>query len=196
MGQKPPAFQFYAKDWRSSPTVKKMNPKERGLYIDILALAWDSDEPGTITMSVAQICRELRVFSATLRRLLADFPTTLRQEGDKFVQPKLREQWLKYKEISEKRQQAGSKSSAIAQQKHHSAFASAFASSQSKDNPGLQHSNSYFQDKKQEQAHREAMAGAGPSDVKNLGGFKVFTCASCGLEYRSKQRHQRECRAS
>jgi hypothetical protein len=118
---KPPAFQFYAKDWRSSPNVQRMTRDQRGLYIDLLALAWDSDEPGTIAMTIPQICRELRVYSATLRRLLAEFPGTWRRVGGKLVQPKLESQWHKYKEISAKR-------SASAQQMHMQKGGSASAS--------------------------------------------------------------------
>lgn len=127
MAQKPPAFQFYAKDWRSSPTVQSMNHEQRGIYIDILALAWDSETPGIITMSERQICHELRIFSASFRRLLAKFPATLRKVDGKFVQPKLAEQWTKYCALSEKRKQAASKCSANAQQAEGSAFAVASA---------------------------------------------------------------------
>jgi len=41
---------------------------------------------------------------------------------------------------------------------------------------------------------RETQAGMGPSDTRNLGGFKVFTCEKCGDQYRSKERHGRECK--
>lgn len=108
-----------------------MTREQRGLFIDLMALAWDSEEPGMISMNVSQICRELGVFSATLRRFLRDFPSTWRREGGKLVQPKLREQWVKYQEISTKR-------SAIAKQMHVQkggsafAFASATAPAQSK----------------------------------------------------------------
>src|SRR5271155_1931542 len=116
LANKPPAFQFYAKDWRSSPNVRMMTREERGLYIDLLALAWDSEEPGTIAMTIPQICRELRVYSASLRKFLAKNSASWQQVNGKLIQPKLSLQWDKYKEISEKRQQAGSKSSANAQQ--------------------------------------------------------------------------------
>src|ERR1700691_2018023 len=153
LANRPPAFQFYAKDWRSSSTVSRMTHEQRGIYISIMALAWDSEEPGTINMTEAQLCRELRIFSATLRRLLADFPTTLRKVDGKFVQTKLAEQWAKYKEISEKRSQAASKCSANAQQTTPSAFAvaSASASAQSKDRPGSSHTDFYFRNRKQEE---------------------------------------------
>ena len=41
---KPPAFQFYAKDWLSSPRVQLMTPSQRGAYIQLLAYCWDSGD--------------------------------------------------------------------------------------------------------------------------------------------------------
>lgn len=43
---RPPAFQFYAKDWISSSAVTSMTPSQCGYYINLLARAWDSDRPG------------------------------------------------------------------------------------------------------------------------------------------------------
>lgn len=48
MANKPPAFQFYAKDWLSSKPVRRMTPEQRGYYIQLIAEAWDLDEPGTL----------------------------------------------------------------------------------------------------------------------------------------------------
>ena len=47
MGRKPkekaPSFQFYPKDWLSSPAVIMMTPAQRGGYIQLLCLSWVSD---------------------------------------------------------------------------------------------------------------------------------------------------------
>ena len=48
MAQKPPAFQFYAKDWLSSKTILKASAKQCGWFINLLAHCWDSDQPGTL----------------------------------------------------------------------------------------------------------------------------------------------------
>lgn len=48
MKNKPPAFQFYAKDWLTSKAVLAMTPSQRGYYINLLAHAWDSDRPGLL----------------------------------------------------------------------------------------------------------------------------------------------------
>jgi uncharacterized protein YdaU (DUF1376 family) len=44
--QKPPAFQFYAKDWLTSKAVISMSAVQRGYYIHLLAHSWDSPRPG------------------------------------------------------------------------------------------------------------------------------------------------------
>ena len=193
---KPPAFQFYAKDWRSSPTVRSMTLEEEGLYIRMCALAWDSEEPGVITLSERELCRQLRIYSGSLRRFLAKFSSSWHRVGANLVQSKLHLQFLKYKEISEKRSQAASKSSANAQQKGMSAFAvaSASASAQSKDNPALSHTQFYRRNPKEEERLREVAYGSGPSDVTPLGGFKVLSCEACGEKFTSRQRHARECK--
>lgn len=41
--RKPPAFQFYAKDWLSSMTVRAMEWAAKGLYIELLAYDWDNE---------------------------------------------------------------------------------------------------------------------------------------------------------
>ena len=45
---RPPAFQFYAKDWISSKKVRMLSPLQRGYYIQLLAEAWDSTPIGTL----------------------------------------------------------------------------------------------------------------------------------------------------
>ena len=48
MTSKPPYFKFFAKDWRSSPTVCRMRLSDRGILITLMALAWDSEDPGSM----------------------------------------------------------------------------------------------------------------------------------------------------
>lgn len=40
---KPPAFQFYVKDWLSDINVRCMTPEERGGYIELLAIEWNEN---------------------------------------------------------------------------------------------------------------------------------------------------------
>lgn len=40
---KPPAFQFYASDFRAAPEVMAMSFEERGVYVWLLTVAWDEE---------------------------------------------------------------------------------------------------------------------------------------------------------
>jgi hypothetical protein len=130
---KPPAFQFYAKDWRSSSTVKLMNYHQRGLYIDMLAAAWDSDEPGSLPLPLEIAARSVGCDVRSLRDLLSKFPRCFVQVGSHLVNDKLVEQARKYQEISKKRTSAANlrhhaNASSQNMQVDHSAFAVASAS--------------------------------------------------------------------
>lgn len=74
MAQKPPAFQFYVKDWRSSATVRRMNFHQRGLYIEMLAASWDSEEPGTLPLPLEIASRSIGCDIRSLRDFLTKFP--------------------------------------------------------------------------------------------------------------------------
>lgn len=41
---KSPAFQFYPKDWLSSPKVQLMTPAQEGAYVRLLCYCWDSGD--------------------------------------------------------------------------------------------------------------------------------------------------------
>jgi uncharacterized protein YdaU (DUF1376 family) len=41
---KSPAFQFYPKDWLSSPKVQLMTPEQEGAYVRLLCYCWDSGD--------------------------------------------------------------------------------------------------------------------------------------------------------
>jgi hypothetical protein len=103
---KPPAFQFYVKDWRSSPTVRRMSDLEKALFVDMLAAAWDSDEPGTLPLPIEVTARILGRKSSTTRAFLDKYPSCFKEISGKLVNEKLHDQWLRYQEISEKRASA------------------------------------------------------------------------------------------
>lgn len=168
MGHKPPAFQFYAKDWRSSATVRSMDDHQKAVYIDMIAASWDSEEPGTLPLPLvtcAKVCgRNVR----SLRSFLRKFPQTFVKVSGKLVNEKLHDQWLKYKEISEKRSDAANtRHHANAQQEHHSASASSSATSKSKDSAAQTAARPRRFDSRSEASHREAIVGKGP-DVPAL----------------------------
>lgn len=122
--------------------VQGMTHEQRGIYIDMLAIAWDSEEPGIITLSEDALCHELRILKRSLRRLLAAFPACWRRERGVLIQPKLHEQWLKYQEIQQKRSSAlrvkGGSASA-------SAFAPASATANSTPTPARAPEENVFQ---------------------------------------------------
>lgn len=136
MSQKPPAFQFYAKDWRSSHNVKKMTRQERGDYIDLLAAAWESEEPGTLPAPVELAARCAGLDVRLVRNFFNKYPHIFAladtQQGPKYINEKLHKMYLNYREISEVRADVGkrgglAKARNLLQQKPSSAFASASA---------------------------------------------------------------------
>lgn len=46
---KPPAFQFYVKDWLSDPQLRLASPLSRGIWIDCLCFMWDAPNRGELT---------------------------------------------------------------------------------------------------------------------------------------------------
>src|SRR3990167_6131285 len=79
MANRPPAFQFYAKDWLSSKAVLMMSPLQRGYYINLLAHAWDNTPPGTLPNDPDKLwrmsgARSRRVFEKDSEIVLSQFP--------------------------------------------------------------------------------------------------------------------------
>lgn len=135
MKTKPPAFQFYVKDWRSSSTVRCMSREERGTYIDLLALAWENE--GLLPPTIQEIARSL--FGYNVRSLAAfflKFPQTFVKVSAKFgeslVNLKLRQQWEETQHYADTKSLAGKKGNEArwgnSSQTDRPAFASAFAS--------------------------------------------------------------------
>jgi hypothetical protein len=58
--QKPPAFQFYVKQWLGDDKVMLMDDDSQGLHIRLMCIAWQQDHPGTIPNEEAVIRRWLR----------------------------------------------------------------------------------------------------------------------------------------
>ena len=96
--KKPPAFQFYPKDWRTSPTVLRMSRADKGTYIDLLAAAWDSEEPGTLPLPVEIAAKSACVLPKILRRFCDKWPQCFVKKEDKLINEKLHSQWLDLQE--------------------------------------------------------------------------------------------------
>ena len=65
---KPPAFQFYASDFRADAKVLAMDFEQRGVYVWLLSIAWDE---GGIPADPAHLARLLGI---TRRKLTALWP--------------------------------------------------------------------------------------------------------------------------
>lgn len=201
MSQKPPAFQLYPRNWLTSRTVAKMSRGQRADFLHLLCHAWLSEIPGSLPYPVEAAAKIVGWKASKLRSFLSQFPTTFERKTshglDAFWNELLLKQYDEMVAHSESKRVAGIKGNAVRwhseSQEHRSASASALASAKSKDNPGLTHTPFYDKNKKQEQVRIEANSGSGPSDL-GLGGFVVKICEHCGAEYRSKQKHDRECR--
>ncbi len=60
----PPAFQFYARDWLMS--TRALPPEARGVYIDLLSLAWDQDG---LPDNEKELCAYLALTPAKFKRI-------------------------------------------------------------------------------------------------------------------------------
>ena len=104
---KPPAFQFYAKDWRSSPTVRSMTREQRGDFIDMLAASWDQEEPGTLPLPVELAAKITGISVRSCRKFVESFPKLWQINGDRLVNPKLHDQWEELRQFTQKLSDAG-----------------------------------------------------------------------------------------
>lgn len=74
---KRPAFQFYPADWRKEPALSSCSLAARGLWIEMICIAHESDEYGHMSingrpMTMPQIARMVGEDQATVDRLLAE----------------------------------------------------------------------------------------------------------------------------
>jgi hypothetical protein len=103
---KPPAFQFYVKDWRSSPTVRSMTREQRGDLIDTLATSWDQDEPGTLPLPIELAAKICGISVRSFRKFVETFPKLWQIDGNRLVNPKLRAQWEELQQLKQKQSDA------------------------------------------------------------------------------------------
>lgn len=133
MSNKPPAFQFYVKDWRSSPTVQLMSREERGTYIDLLALAWENEAllPGDVhTLARSMFGYNVRSLANFLAKFPECFVKVRAKFGESLVNLKLREQYEEVEHYKQNQSDAGKKGNEVRWGKESQAnrSASAFAS--------------------------------------------------------------------
>ena len=112
---KPPAFQFYVKDWTASPTRQMMSLAGQGAYINLLAVAWDSDPIATIPNQPDKLWKlagampeEWTVIKDEVLESFEPFD----EDSTRLVNKRLRRQWLELKEFSEMASDRGKKGAA------------------------------------------------------------------------------------
>lgn len=71
---KPPAFQFYAKDWQSSPTISAMTLTQKGLAIHLLSVSWLYEPQGCLPSDPNKISHLSGLHHGTVKRFLKKFP--------------------------------------------------------------------------------------------------------------------------
>jgi uncharacterized protein YdaU (DUF1376 family) len=106
MGQKPPAFQFYVKDWMTSPTVLRMTHAERGIYVWLLCVSWNGDEPGTLPLPLQLTARCAGLDTRVVKNFLRKYPNSFQKQGNHLINHKLAEQWRDFLEFQEKKRLA------------------------------------------------------------------------------------------
>jgi uncharacterized protein YdaU (DUF1376 family) len=109
MANKPPAFQFYVKDWLSSSTVHSMSLAARGAYIDLLAFAWQSQPFATLPNDPAQLRRLVGADSAEWADIWPQISGCFEVEDGHLVNRRLQDEARKREEFIKKQQANGAK---------------------------------------------------------------------------------------
>lgn len=101
---KPPAFQFYVKDWTASPTRQMMSLAGQGAYINLLAVAWDSDPIGTVPNQPDKLWKLAGAtpdeWTEITHEVLQNFEE-FDEDPKRLVNKRLRRQWVELKEFSD-----------------------------------------------------------------------------------------------
>ena len=112
---KPPAFQFFVKDWTASPTRQMMSLTAQGAYINLLAVAWDSDPIATIPNQPDKLWKlatampeEWKVIRDEVLENFEPFD----EDPTRLVNKRLRRQWLELQEFTEMASDRGKKGAA------------------------------------------------------------------------------------
>jgi uncharacterized protein YdaU (DUF1376 family) len=112
---KPPAFQFYVKDWTASPTRQMMSLAGQGAYINLLAVAWDSDPIATIPNQPDKLWKLAGAMPeewGLIKDEVLESFEPFDEDSTRLVNKRLRRQWLELKEFSEMASDRGKKGAA------------------------------------------------------------------------------------
>ena len=106
--QKPPAFQFYVKDYLSSPAVRTMSLAGLGAYIRLLATSWDNEPIATLPDDQTKL-RLLAGASKKEWKMIRQEVMDNFQKNDEgqWFNKRLMEQWESLKSFRIKQQENG-----------------------------------------------------------------------------------------
>ena len=122
MANKPPAFQFYVKDWLSSESVVVMTAEQRGWYIQLLCHAWNSEPIATLPADD----RKLKALAGAGDGWATDKQAVLdcfEVEGDRLVNRRLEAQHQELQEFHNSKSEAGRKGNEVRWNKNRSGIA-------------------------------------------------------------------------
>lgn len=110
-GERPPAFQFYCRDWLTSQKVMAMSDRAVRAYINLMAHAWLSNPPCELPSDDRVLAALARVGPQGWRRckdeVLACFETVQAEGGIKLRQPRLYRQFMSTLANRQLKQKAG-----------------------------------------------------------------------------------------
>lgn len=67
---KRPAFQFYTKDWRTNPKLRRCSPAARGVWVDLMCLLHDAEEYGVLRWPLKDLASSVGASMAHVRELV------------------------------------------------------------------------------------------------------------------------------
>lgn len=108
MANKPPAFQFYVKDWLSSESVVVMTAEQRGWYIQLLCHAWNGEPIATLPTDD----RKLKALAGAGDSWATDKQAVLdcfEVESDRLVNRRLADQFQQFEDFRNSKSDAGRK---------------------------------------------------------------------------------------
>ena len=74
---KPPAFQFYVRDWLTDTELSRCSPATRGIWIDLLAAMWVAPYRGRLSdMTFEEVARTARCTAAEAETAIDELERT------------------------------------------------------------------------------------------------------------------------
>lgn len=102
-----PYFKFYPADWLADRTVRTMSPEARGIYWDLLAVAWNE---GGIPADPSSLAGWLGVTPKRFQRIWVEIEGCWESNGHSLlVNPRLERERREASEARQRRVEAGRK---------------------------------------------------------------------------------------